>query len=137
MVSSSSTVFVLFLGSVLFSPRSVEETNVCRRELRTVCELLPRKEDLVDDDDGEDDDDGDDVCELLPHKEDLVGHTKKLGLHVHLGYELSSRDLNQMDLFHCVGKKTTRPLKTVQISSLSSDCLFTLNAINIYLIDRK
>ena len=112
MVSSSSTVFVLFSGSVPFSPRSVEETNVCRTELRT-------------------------VCALLPHKEDLVGHTKKLGLHVHLGYELSSRDLNQMDLFYCVGKKTTRPLKTVQISSLSSDCLFTLNAINIHLIDRK
>ena len=119
MVSSSSTVFVLVSGSVPFSPRSVEETNVCRTELRTVCELLPRKEDLVDDDDGEDDDDGDDVCELLPHKEDLVGHTKKLGLHVHLGYELSSRDLNQMDLFYCVGKKTTRSLNTVQISSLS------------------
>ena len=143
MVSSSSTVFVLFSGSVPFSPRSVEETNVCRTELRTVCELLPRKEDLVGDDDDDDDlddddeDDEDDVRALLPHKEDLVGHTKKLGLHVHLGYELSSRDLNQMDFFYCVGKKTTRPLKTVQISSLSSDCLFTLNAINIYLIDRK
>ena len=148
MVSSSSTVFVLFLGSVPFSPRSVEETNVCRTELRTVCEFLPRREDLVGDDDDDDgdaddddvddgDDDDDDDCALLPRKEDLVGHTKKLGLHVHLGYELSSRDLNQMDLFYCVGKKTTRPLKTVQISSLSSDCLFTLNAINIHLIDRK
>ena len=109
MVSSSSTVFVLFSGSVPFSPRSVEETNVCRTELRT-------------------------VCELLPHKEDLVGHMKKLELHVHLGYELSSRDLNQMDLFYCVGKKTTHPLKPVQISSLSSGCLFTPNVVYIYLI---
>ena len=83
MVSSSSTVFVLFSGSVPFSPRSVEETNVCRTELHTVCELLPHKEDLVDDDDDNDDDD--DICALLPHKEDLVGHTKKLGLHVDLG----------------------------------------------------
>ena len=62
MVSSSSTVFVLFSGSVLSSPRSVEETNVYRTELRTVCELLPRKEDLFgdDDDDDDDEDDGDD-----------------------------------------------------------------------------
>ena len=92
MVSSSSTVFVLFLGSVPFSPRSVEETNVGHTELRTVGECLPRKEDLVgddNDDDGDDgdddDDDDDDVCAFLPRKEDLVGHTKELGLHVHLG----------------------------------------------------
>ena len=58
MVSSSSTVFVLFSGSVPFSPRSVEETNVCRTELHTVCELLPHREDLVDDDDDDDDDYG-------------------------------------------------------------------------------
>ena len=76
MVSSSSTVFVLFSGSVPFSPRSVEETNVCRTELRT-------------------------VCALLPHKEDLAGHTKMLGLLVvDLGCDLSSRDLNQTDLLY-------------------------------------
>ena len=42
---------------------------------------------------------------ILPHKEDLVGRTKKLGLPVDLGSDLSSRDLIQMDLFYYVGEK--------------------------------